>query len=159
MTNEDFDWIRKDLALNLDMLGSILGKEIGEGYSRKVFEHRQDSSLVIKLATCSEGVLSNCTEATLWLDHIVYLRGNLEWVKNWFAPVTYVSPNYNVLIMKKTEQKPHKKRPSEVPNFMSDVKSDNFGWIGNKFVCHDYGFISGFLNYKNKFKKVSHMWH
>jgi hypothetical protein len=37
---------------------------------------------------------------------------------------------------------------------MSDVKSRNFGWIGDRYVCHDYGFIQGFMEYSKRFKKA-----
>lgn len=157
MKNEDFDWIRNDLALNLDILATTLGELIGEGYSRKVFEHKQDKSLVVKLATCQEGVKCNVNEAHLWLDNVHWFQNNLEWVKEWFAPVVYASPNYNVILMKKTEPKLHKKKPNEIPSFFTDTHSGNFGWIGNKFVCHDYGSIHGILEFKKRFKKNE--WH
>lgn len=148
-----FDFVREDPVLNYDLIFTILGKEIGEGASRKVFQHAQDDSLVVKLATTSYGVQDNCNEAQMW-DKIKWLEKDSAWVKDWFAPVVYVSPNCNVLIMKKTTDIPSKKKPIEVPSFLSDVCTRNFGWLGNKYVAHDYGFISGFIQYKKKFRKV-----
>jgi len=56
--------------------------------------------------------------------------------------------------MQKTEEKPNKPRPKEIPDFFTDIKWDNFGWIGNKFVCHDYGFLYRFIKYENKMRKI-----
>jgi len=28
--------------------------------------------------------------------------------------------------------------PDKIPAFFTDVKPDNWGWIGNQLVCHDY---------------------
>lgn len=146
--------IRENVVTTLDLFSTLCGDLIGDGFSREVYEHRLDKSLVVKIARSAEGVRGNVSEYELW-DEIKGLTGKSAWVKDWFAPVVYISPNANVLIMKKTEQKLHKKRPKTVPSFIRDVKTDNFGWIGNKFVCHDYGFIHGFLEYKNKFKEVT----
>lgn len=82
------------------------------------------------------------------------LCGDLAWVKEWFAPVKWISPNGRVLIMKKTVEKPNKKRPERVPKFLWDVKWDNFGWIGNKFVCHDYGQFYNFMEYRKATRKI-----
>lgn len=154
MRNETFNLIQSDIVTNYDLLDTLLGEEIGTGVFRKVFEHRLDPNLVVKIAISSDGVKCNAIEAGLWFDNIDWLKGNLAWVKKWFAPVVYASRNYNVIVMKKTEPKPSKKRPEEVPDFMTDVHPGNFGWIGNQFVCHDYGNFSGFMQYKNKFKKA-----
>lgn len=78
----------------------------------------------------------------------------MEWVKDWFAPVKWISPNGRILVMRKTEEKPDKKRPDKVPDFLWDVKVDNFGWIGNNLVCHDYGQFYNMIDYKKKMKKV-----
>lgn len=56
--------------------------------------------------------------------------------------------------MRKTKINPIRKRDEMVPKFFHDVKFDNFGWIGNKLVCHDYGHIHGFINYKNLWQKA-----
>jgi len=59
--------------------------------------------------------------------------------------------------MNKQAQEPKNKkleRPREVPEFFSDLKYDNWGWIGNKFVCHDYGFLYKFIKYDKKMQKI-----
>jgi hypothetical protein len=35
--------------------------------------------------------------------------------------------------------RPLEKAPTHLPNFMTDLKPENFGRLGNRIVCHDYG--------------------
>ena len=133
-----------------DLITSLCGKRIGNGVYREVFEYNLDNKYVIKI---EENADCNIAEQILWYE-VSYLTGNLAWVKEWFAPILWVSPNGNILVMRKTEPKPSKKRPENVPAFFADVHYDNFGWIGNKFVCHDYGFIYNFIQYGKKMKKI-----
>lgn len=154
MTSEDIIRFRNDIVATADMFNLLCGAEIGEGIGRKVFQHNLDKDLVVKIATTQEGVRCNSNEYTLW-EEIQGLTNKLAWVKDWFAPVVATSENSNILIMKKTEEKEGKKRPTEIPSFLFDAHYGNFGWIGNKFVCHDYGNIFGFLDYKKKFIKIN----
>lgn len=96
-------------------------------------------------------------EFMLW-DEVRGLKNNLAWVEDWFAPILFMSPNAKILCMQKTSQYPKNKkleRPKEIPAFFTDIKWNNFGWIGSKFVCHDYGFIHKFIKYENKMQKVN----
>lgn len=137
--------------ISLDLVSSLCGRKIGEGLHRKVYEYNLNEKYVIKLETANTS--ANMTEYFLW-DEIQGLTGNLAWVKDWFAPVKWISPNGKIIVMQKTEEKPGKPRPTKVPAFFSDLKYNNWGWIGNKFVCHDYGFIHKFIKYENKFQTI-----
>ena len=136
--------------VNTDLILMMLGRKLGSGTYRSVYEYNMNPKLVVKIEPNSTEC--NITEFLLW-DEIRELKGNLAWVKDWFAPVHYCSPNGKILIMEKTVKK-DKEKPKKVPHFMSDVKDNNFGWIGNKFVCHDYGFIYKFINYNKKLVNV-----
>lgn len=140
-------------AVANDLVVSLCGKYIGSGISRSVFEYNLDPRYVIKVEPLSTNN-NNMVEQMMW-NEIHGLCGNLEWVKKWFAPVLWCSPNGRLLVMRKTEEKPGKKRPEMIPEFLWDVKSDNFGWIGNQFVCHDYGQFYNFRHYSKKMKKVN----
>lgn len=138
--------------INTELILSLCGQKIGAGSFRMVYEYNLDpEKYVIKLEP--NNTESNMSEYLLW-DEIQGLCGELEWVKNWFAPILWCSPNGKILVMQKTEEKPNKQRPKEVPAFFQDVKYDNWGWIGNKFVCHDYGFLHRFIKYEKKMQKV-----
>lgn len=146
--------ITKLQDVNTDLITSLLGKKIDQGCYREVYQHNWDDDWVIKVEVGSTDC--NITEYMLW-EEIRGLKNKFVWVKDWFAPVLWISPNGKILCMQKTSQDPKNKkleRPKEVPAFLSDVKWDNFGWIGNRFVCHDYGFLYKFIKYGNKMQKV-----
>lgn len=136
---------------NTDIILTLCGKKLGYGSFRSVYEFNMNpSKLVVKIERNNTDC--NISEFMLW-DEIQGLKNNLAWVKEWFAPIHYCSPNGKVLIMEKTKQL-YKERPKKVPCFFTDIKVDNFGWIGNKFVCHDYGFINKFIKYQKKYQNA-----
>lgn len=137
--------------VNTDLLLMLCGQKIGAGTFRSVYEFNMNhKKMVIKVEPNNTDC--NITEYLLW-DEIQGLTNELAWVKDWFAPIHWCSPNGKVLIMERTRQL-DKERPKKVPYFFTDVKSGNFGWIGNKFVCHDYGFINKFIKYEKKFQNA-----
>lgn len=137
--------------VNTDLILSLCGKKLGAGVYRTVYEYNLDNRYVIKIEPNSTE--SNITEYLLWSE-IKGLIGDLAWVKDWFAPILWMSPNGKILVMRKTDEKANKERPKAVPAFFTDLKRDNFGWIGNKFVCHDYGFFHKFINYSSKMQSI-----
>ena len=141
-------------SVNSDLITMIIGKKIGSGTYRAVYQHNWDKNWVIKIEPSSTNC--NVAEFMLW-DEIQGLKNELAWVKEWFAPILFMSPNGKILCMQKTSEYPKNKkleRPKQIPEFFTDVKWDNFGWIGNRFVCHDYGFIHKFIKYEKKLQTV-----
>ena len=139
--------------VNTDIILTLCGKKIGSGSSRSVYEFNMDpKKLVVKI----EGeTLHNPNLVEYWLwDEIRGLKGSLAWVKQWFAPIRFCSPNGRILIMERTSQDGKKERPNKIPEFFSDVHINNFGWLNGKFVCHDYGFLYKFVKYEKKFQNV-----
>lgn len=140
--------------VNTDLILSLCGKKIGSGTYRTVYNYNFHEKYVIKLEPNNTDC--NVSEYILW-DEIQGLKGDLAWVKDWFAPVLWMSPNGKILVMEKTSENPKNKkleRPREVPAFFTDLKYDNWGWIGNRFVCHDYGFLFKFIKYEKKMQKI-----
>lgn len=155
---QDFSEIKgivEDAQLNLDLINCLIGEKIGSGSFRDVFEYNlHPTKYVIKVEN-NRNLYSRCNIAEqLLYEEIKGLKNELEWVKDWFAPILWVSPSGRLLVMERTEEKPNKKIPENIPAFFSDVKWDNFGWIGNKFVCHDYGFLYKFISYSRKIQKI-----
>ena len=134
-----------------DLVTSFVGKYIGSGSYRDVYEYNFNDDYVIKLE--KDNTEQNISEYILWQE-INSLNGDLRWVKDWFAPVLWCSPNGKILVMEKTKINDKKAKPEKIPIFLSDVKIHNFGWIGNKYVCHDYGMLDGFIKCEKKFKKI-----
>lgn len=125
------------------------GREIGFGIGRKVHLHRTDPTLVIKVEEHSRS-FQNVVEYETWqaLMHTPFAK--------WLAPVIEISASGTVLIMKRTTPCPDKKLPTRMPAWLSDYKSENYGMLDGKFVCHDYG-TNLLLNhgaFRNKMKAV-----
>lgn len=144
--------IIKNQDVIMDLVSSLLGKRIGFGCYREVFEYNLNPDYVVKIEL--EATNCNVTESMLW-EEIQHLTDSKAWVKKWFAPVSWISPNGKILVMRRTDEKPNKKKPERIPSFLWDVKDDNFGWIGNNFVCHDYGQFYNFINYNKRTKKAN----
>lgn len=142
-------------SVNSDLIRMFIGEKLGAGSYRSVYSYNPEPhKYVIKVEPNATGC--NANEFLIWQE-VSGLCGSLRWVKDWFAPVLWMSPDARILIMERTENNGLYERPEKVPNFMSDIKNDNFGWIGDKFVCHDYGFINRFIKYEKKFRKAE--WH
>ena len=138
--------------VSVDIVTSLCGKKIGSGSTRTVYEYNlKPKKMVVKIEPMNTD--NNYQEYLIW-NAVRYLTKDLAWVKDWFAPIHYCSPNNKILIMERTYQT-NKPKPTQIPKFLTDIHEKNFGWIGNKFVCHDYGFIFPFVKYEKKFQEVN----
>lgn len=120
--------------IQLEFMTSVLGKPLGDGIGRKVFESNWENGegkWVIKIEDCSPGRFQNVTEWNSWS----FVKGT-KWAK-WFAPIEWISSCGSVLIMRKT--KAPIVFPEKMPIFLTDFKRDNYGMIDKQIVCHDYG--------------------
>ena len=74
-----------------------------------------------------------------WTYTCINCIRTLPWLKDWHHKY---SDNGLIMMQRKTEEfsKKEKKLPKKIPNYFTDVKQSNFGWIGNQLVCHDYSF-------------------
>ena len=108
----------------------LLGKKIGFGAYRTVYECSLNKEYVVKIENDNNG-FSNMREWKVW-EEVEYTP-----FAKWFAPCIMISDNGLVLIQKKVTAK--EKLPNKIPYFFTDVKPENFGYIDGKFVCCDYG--------------------
>lgn len=134
-------------TIKLDIFDCILGKEIGRGMTRIVYEHRTDPTLVVKVEH-EGGAFQNVREAELWFE-----IADTPFAK-WFAPVVYVSASGSVIIQKKCERVQKSKYPKKIPGFLTDTKYGNYGLLNGKFVCFDYGSIPFTANWNGRLKKA-----
>ena len=148
---EEVSSILKDTNLSSDIITFLCGTKLGKGIHRDVYIYNPDPSYVIKLER--DDTEANITEYLVWKE-VQYFEGNQAWVKDWLAPVLYCSANGRVLVQKRTYWKHTQDPPDKVPEFLTDIKPSNFGWIGKKFVCHDYGFLHSFTKFNKVFKKA-----
>jgi hypothetical protein len=143
--------------LSLEIIDFLCGDLLGQGCFRDVYEYPLDPNWVIKIER-EDGCGENWSEYRIWgavmeTEH-----------KKWFAECSWISNNGLVMLQKKTEpfykdDKKWKKAPDKIPNYFTDIKADNFGWVGKQLVCHDYSFTlekltssGGLTNRMQKFK-------
>lgn len=114
-----------------DMVQGMAGKKIGQGASRAVFEWIPDPKLVLKIEIAA--TFQNVMEWEVY----DYLSGT-EWAKYLARPV-FIGSYGSVLLMQKTQPLNDSQLPRLLPDWISDRKRENFGWLDGRVVCHDYG--------------------
>ncbi len=120
-----------------DFFDLMCGQYLGGGCGREVYVSRLDPDLVIKIET-GTGRFQNAMEWRVWEE-----ARALPDVARWLAPCVHISPCGSVLIQRRTaplrrlEMARHKK----MPGWLTDTKMSNFGILGGKLVCHDYGYV------------------
>lgn len=110
----------------------MVGRFIGGGIARNVYEYLPDLDFVVKVEHRAYS-FQNAMEWETWVE----VR-ETKWAK-WFAPCKTISMNGSVLIQRKTHPLPPALRPMKLPNFLTDLKRQNFGMIDDQVVAHDYG--------------------
>lgn len=115
-----------------DMASLFIGKRLGSGMSRTVYEHELDKTCVVKIESGGNR-FQNVLEWEVWQT-----VKDTKFAK-WFAPCIDISPNGIILIQKKADLIPKSQYPKSIPRFFMDTKFENFGMIGKQFVCFDYG--------------------
>lgn len=114
--------------------GALIGDEIGRGAFRIVYDCPLDPSVVVKVAFNSIGARHNIIENKVW-DEVC----EVPQFRKHFAPVISISDNGRFMVMKRADMPSDRKLyPSKVPHFFTDLKYQNYGFIGKDFVCVDY---------------------
>lgn len=124
-----------------DCIRLFVGEELGYGAARKVYSLVGHPDLVLKIEFTQE-TFQNVMEWQLWneLQFTEYGR--------WLAPCRRISPCGTVLIQERTEPLPDVYALTHVPEWLGDLKEENFGLIGGRLVCHDYALHSVIHNFK-----------
>ena len=132
----------RDAALSL-----LAGELLGQGCFRRVYSVKYNPKIVLKLEIAGSE-FCNVEEMGVWKE--------VCWTKwaEWFAPCHAIDRFGIALIQERTKPLTTWPKDFKIPSFFTDTKPENFGRIGNKIVCHDYGsnlFISrGLANVKMK---------
>lgn len=115
----------------------LCDEKIGKGANREVFILKQNPGYVVKVeGNPSTGNFANISEFCNYRDY----REVLGFGK-FLAPCEFITETGQVLIQKRVEFKRRKDYPKYIPAVFTDLKLQNFGWIGNQFVCCDYSFL------------------
>lgn len=120
-----------------DLLKAIGGERIGRGIYRDVYEVRDNPKYVIKIERKpGSGNFANACE---WINYC----NNRDWKKlgPWLADCLTINKTGTVLIQRKVEFRDRDKYPDKIPSVFTDTKYQNFGWIGDRFVCCDYPYF------------------
>ena len=115
-----------------DLVHLFLGKIIGRGSAREVYQCAQDGECVIKVELEDES-FQNVVEWEIWQS-----VKETKFAK-YFAPCVAISSNGIFLVQKKVDDLHKKDFPKKVPHFFSDRKYRNYGLYKGNFVCRDYG--------------------
>lgn len=117
-----------------DCFDLMCGRKIGEGIHRMVFECKVRPDLVVKVESDDYRYFANVLEFKFWEDHERYAP-----VSRWLAPCEFLSPEGRILLQKRCDKVPESyKLPKKMPEFLTDMKRDNFGILNGKLVCVDY---------------------
>lgn len=113
----------------------FLGEQLGSGVYRTVYEHRWDNRYVIKVANADrEDNFANVYEWDLWQN------ARETKMAVWLAPCISISPCGLVLVQRRTSHIWNASElPEHIPKFFTDTKVANWGKLGKRVVCHDYG--------------------
>lgn len=123
-----------DNATFEDAFNLLCGDKIGEGIHRTVYRCRIRDDLVVKVENGDCRYFANVMEDKFHADHSHYDK-----VMRWLAPCEYLSPDGRILLQRRTQPlRDNDKLPDKIPAFLTDIKRENFGWLGGKMVCHDY---------------------
>lgn len=147
VTYEDV-WECFGTTVNRDFLHLVVGKTIGAGEFRIVFEHEHRSDLVLKFEPRGQS-FQNIAEWDFWNEN-----KNNKRVGRWLAPCDYISPCGIILVMRRTTKPTKKDYPNMVPEFLTDLKRQNFGMYRGRLVAHDYGLY----NVKTSTKRKKAKW-
>lgn len=129
-------------SVSLDLLRLVCGQELGDGIARTVYACPLRSDLVVKIETRGKS-FQNVMEWELWQE-VQHTKS----LARWFAPCEFISSCGTVLAMRRTEPVPTRMLPKRLPEMLTDLKPSNYGLLGGRVVCHDYGFIIKELNTK-----------
>lgn len=110
----------------------LCGDRIGQGSAREVFVLRTNPEYVIKIERTG-GSFQNICEWELWS----FVSGSP--LEKWFAPCDMISDCGVMLVQRKVAPLRRSELPKRLPEFLCDLKPENFGIFQGRFVCCDYG--------------------
>lgn len=122
----------KDEAITL-----ICGEYIGEGVSRSVRAYAPSPTDTVLKLEASIGSFQNAREWAVWQA----VKDAPE-LRKWFAPCIRISDLGVWMLQERTQPVTLKElleKVPKVPAFFTDLKVGNWGRLGDRYVCHDYG--------------------
>jgi len=127
----------------------LCGDFLGHGIHRNVYAARDNDKYVVKVERdISAQNFTNIREYNNWNDYKSW-----RWFAKYLAPCFLINDSGTILIQQRAELRKREEYPIFIPGMFTDVKIDNFGWIGKQFVCIDYSLIPAWN--KGKMKRAN----
>jgi hypothetical protein len=115
----------------------LCGRRLGSGINRDVFVCALDPTLVVKVEPDVEHrSFANVLEHGNWEAFC-----DTKEVAKWLAPCVRMSPCGLILLQKRVTPLRRSELPERVPNFLTDLKLENFGLYEGRVVCCDYSIM------------------
>jgi hypothetical protein len=142
---------RKEVKAFNDFLTSLKGstvsevvsiykdQKIGEGATRIVYTIKGFDWLVMKKERLKSTIIHNVLECAI-SDSVQHLHGDLKFIKDMHAKCygALIDPQYSLLFQQRVTLDAAGEFPEKLPSMFTDIKKNNFGWIGKQLVCFDY---------------------
>ena len=140
MGNPDMDiyaeYFQSGSSTARDLFNAMIGKRLGGGVSRVVYEAMLNDKYVLKFEYGA--TFQNVMEWEIW--SAVEKDDSPGSAKHWLAPCQAISPNGLILIQRKTTPLRQEEMPEKVPSWACDVGLKIWGMLDGKPVLHDYGY-------------------
>ena len=124
-----------------DAFNILCDEKIGAGSCREVYTSTLLPNIVIKVETEAFRTFQNAMEHAFWQD-----AKDHDEIARWLAPVRHISPEGRILIQDRVMPIAEHDLPRKLPTFLNDIKPANFGRLGERIVCCDYGYIYRSVN-------------
>lgn len=134
MNYEFIEQLGQDTLRELASL--CLGRQLGHGMSRNVFESNANPDVVIKVENYADHK-QNVMEWLVW-NQFKDVKG----IGKWLCPCYKLSHSGTFLVMAKARDLDPREQPKRIPSFISDNKLENFGMFEGRVVLRDYGTIT-----------------
>lgn len=131
-----------------DTWSILCGDRLGFGVARTVFACRLNPDYVLKIETGGRS-FQNVLEWETWKIAEYAPKQAL-----WLAPCISISTCGTVLVQRRTTPARAAEMPKSVPNWLTDVKLDNWGILDGRPVCHDYGYPNNLIAWRQGRQKV-----
>jgi hypothetical protein len=119
-------------SMHREAFNLLCDEVIYQGMSREVWSSAMLPDCVVKVED-RRAFFQNVVEWETWQ------RVKDTDLARWFAPCRWISPNGSILVMERTRPASDRDYPEKMPRFLCDFKRRNYGMLGKRLVCHDYG--------------------
>lgn len=122
----------------------MIGKQLGEGMSRIVYENRFDPTTVIKYQARPAASPSHANQNVLEWEAWGWAQDHRPDIMKWLARCYHISECGRFMIQQKVRVMREHERPKKMPAFLTDFQTENFGFLRDgRLVACDYGTIMG----------------